>query len=42
VLAQRIKRQNVLIVTVVLVTIAAVAAAVIYLIWHLANSVDLS
>jgi hypothetical protein len=29
-------------VTVVVATIAAVVAAVIYLIWHLANSVDLS
>jgi hypothetical protein len=31
-----------MIVTVVVVTIATVVAAVIYLIWHLANSVDLS
>ena len=39
---QRVKRQNAVVVTVVLVTVVALIAAIIYLLWHLANSVDLS
>jgi len=41
-LPQRVKRQNAVVVTIVIVTVLAVVAAVIYLLWHLANSVDLS
>jgi hypothetical protein len=39
---QRVKRQNAVVVTVVLVTVVAVIVAVVLLLWHLANSVDLS
>ena len=39
---QRVKRQNAVVVTVVLVTVVAVIMAVVLLLWHLANSVDLS
>ncbi len=41
-LSQRIRRQNALIVTFDVATIVAVIAGVIFLIWQLANSVDLS
>jgi hypothetical protein len=41
-LPQRIRRQNALILTLVVTTTVAVIAAVIFLIWQLANSIDLS